>query len=231
MSAPPPRFAFRRNPGPGRLITVEGLDGAGKTTIVADLCRRLAGRGIRVVSTRIPTDEMRASRFFEDLQRRGRTDLVNPLAFEVAYMADRIQHCHTVIEPALREGCWVVSDRYALSSIGSLLLRLPALRQVAVAALCDEAWFRQLSAELIAPDLALLLHARPETTIARLRARPDENDRNLDSSEYEVLQGVLAQSAEANDMVLVDTDGPPEATQAAVWELACALLGPACAPA
>ena len=222
----PPRLAFRPNPGSGKLITVDGLDGAGKTTIVAGLTHYLAEHGRQVLSTRLPSDEMRASRFFEQLQRQGRTDRIDPLAFEVAYMADRIQHCRNVIEPALRQGCWVVSDRYALSSIGSLLLRLPDLRRVAVAALCEETWFAELSASLIRPDLSILLQADPQTTIARLRARPDENDRNLDPEEYRVLQGLMEQAALANGMTFVDTDGSHEIALSEVCGLAWALAEP-----
>ena len=222
------RFGVR--PGPGKLIAVEGLDGAGKTTVTKDLRDYIASLGIEVVSTRIPSDKMRQSEFFQLLQQQGRTDLVNPLAFEVEYMVDRIQHCRSFIEPALRGGSWVLTDRYALSSIGSLLLRLPELKEVAMSALSGDAWFPDLCRHLVKPDLCLLLHAAPQTTVSRLNAREGEVDRNIDVSEYGFLQMFLCDVARANEMVFIDTDRPIGETLAECRSLIDRLCAVECDP-
>lgn len=207
-NAPPLSFGPKK--GPGKLITIDGVDGCGKTTITDGLVRHLSERGIPVAVTRIPTTEMRDSRSFELLQQQGRTDLVDPVAFEVEYMADRIQHCRTFIDPELEKGSFVITDRYALSSIGSLLLRLPELRGVAVGAIMEECWFRDLCKYLTAPNLSFLLHADPLVMIARLEAREGEHDHGIDPGGYGELQGLLLNLAAANDMVLVETGRSPE---------------------
>ena len=209
-SADPLRLNFGAPLGPGRLITIDGIDGCGKTTLVRLLERCLLNKGTPTVVTRLPTTEMRGSRFFELLQRQGRTDLIDPLAFELEYMVDRIQHCRTFIEPALRKGSYVITDRYALSSIGSLLLRLPSLRKVAIAAIAEEAWFKSLCRYLIRPDLSFLVHADAGRCADRLRARVGELDRDIDEGQFAELQAFLFRVARANEMVLIDTSSSPE---------------------
>jgi dTMP kinase len=209
------RLRFRPQPGPGTLVTVEGLDGSGKTTVVEGLRAHLASTGVPVLATRLPTTELRQSRFFRLLRNEGRTDLVDPVAFEVQYMVDRIQHCRTVIEPALRAGTTVISDRYVFSSIGTLLFRLPELRRVVLAAVLEEVWFADLCRQLIRPDLSLVLRADARVGRDRLRARPGEADVDFATAEYEELQALLLRLAGDNGMVTINSAGSAAATLAA----------------
>lgn len=218
MSRPAPsgrRLLFGPRVGPGRLITVDGLDGSGKTTVVDGLRAELERTGIPVLTTRLPSTRMRETEFFRVLRGEGRTDLVDPLAFEIAYMVDRVQHCRTVIDPALRGGVTVVTDRYAFSSVGTLLLRLPELRAVALDAVLRDAWFADLCGRLTGPDLSLVLVADSAVGVQRLRARPGERDVDFTPDEYTELQEVLLDLAAANDMVPVDSNDSPERTVAA----------------
>lgn len=210
-----PQLPFGPNPGPGRLLTVDGLDGSGKTTLTASLRDHLTAAGVPVLTTRLPTTRMRETDFFRLLRDQGRTDLVDPVAFEVAYMVDRIQHCRTVIEPALREGRTVITDRYALSSVGTLLLRLPEVRRTVLDALFSDLWFIDLCRRLIRPDVSFLLWTEPETGARRLRARPGEADAGFDPLEYAELQRLLLELAAANHMVPIDSGGPPDEVLAA----------------
>lgn len=209
------RLQFGARQGPGRLITIEGLDGSGKTTIVERLRRHLAGEGVPVITTRLPTTQMRESRFFELLRGQGRTDLVDPVAFELAYMADRIQHCRTVIEPALRSGTTVITDRYAFSSIGTLLLRLPDLRRVVLRAILQDAWFADLCKYLIQPDLSFVLRTDAQVGASRLRSRPDEADTGFEPREYAELQDLLLRLARANNLIPIDSGGAADGALAA----------------
>jgi dTMP kinase len=206
---------FRPQPGPGTLIAVEGLDGSGKTTVVRLLAGQLAAAGVPVLTTRLPTSEMRESRFFQLLRNQGRTDLVDPVAFEVEYMVDRIQHCRAVIEPALRAGTTVITDRYAFSSVGTLLFRLPELRRVVLAAVQADAWFADLCRHLIRPDLTLVLTADGRTGRDRLRSRPGEDDVDFAPADYDELQQLLLRLATDSGAVPVDSTGPAPATVAA----------------
>ncbi|MFH9005871.1 dTMP kinase [Streptomyces afghaniensis] len=208
-SSEAPRLRFGPCPGPGRLITIDGLDGSGKTTLAASLRDHLTAAGVPVLTTRFPTTRMRESSYFRLLRDQGRTDLVDPLAFEVAYMVDRIQHCRTVIGPALRSGRTVITDRYALSSIGTLLLRLPEMRKTVLDALFSDLWFVDLCRHLIQPDVSFVLWTRAETGAERLRSRPGEADAGFDPIEYEELQQMLLRVAAVNDMVPIDSSVPP----------------------
>lgn len=212
------RIRFGPRQGPGTLIAVEGLDGSGKTTVVERLRGHLAAAGVPVRTTRLPTTELRQTRFYEVLRNQCRTDLIDPVAFEVEYMVDRIQHCRTVIEPALRSGTTVITDRYVFSSIGTLLLRLPDLRKAVLAAVLDDVWFADLCKHLIQPDLSLVLRADPRLCAARLRARPGEADVDFEPEEYAKLQALLLRLARANDMVPIDSTGSVDETLAACLE-------------
>jgi len=207
----PLRLPFGRNPGPGKLISIDGLDGAGKSTLARGLADLLTGVGLSVVRTRFPTDHMRRLDFFDLVQRQGRVDVVDPTAFEVEYMVDRIQHSKIFIEPALRAGSWVIADRYALSSIGTLLLRLPTLCRTAISAISSEAWFKDLCRYLVRPDLALMLRVDPATAVTRLNTREGEIDRGIDAGQYADLQRFVLDVARANEMRVVDTTGPFDA--------------------
>jgi dTMP kinase len=91
------------------LITLEGLDGSGKTTA----WRALRDRHSNAVFTREPTD----SWYGEAVERSIADDDADPLAELFLYLADHADHLSRVIEPALAAGTPVVSDRYSDSRI------------------------------------------------------------------------------------------------------------------
>lgn len=210
-----PRLRLAPRPGTGKLIAVDGMDGSGKTTLVERLRTHLARQGVPVVTTRLPTTALRRSRFFRLLRNQGRVDLIDPVAFEVEYMVDRIQHCRTVIEPALRNGTTVITDRYVFSSIGTLLLRLPDLKRVVLDAVLVDAWFAELCRNLTQPDLWLLLHTDAEASASRLRRRRDEADVDFPVAGYEQLSSLLLRLGRANGLVPIDSGDSAEATLAA----------------
>lgn len=97
----------------GILVAVEGIDGAGKTTQVELLCRRLSTAGFHVLRTKEPTNgpagqQLRAS------ARAGRLPPEQELAL---FLADRAAHVREEIDPQLAAGVVVVVDRYYFSTI------------------------------------------------------------------------------------------------------------------
>ena len=96
-------------------ITLEGMEGAGKSTLASGLAARFQKRGREVVLTREPGGC--------SLGRTLRTvllDVGTKIASETElflFLADRAQHVAEVIRPALERGCVVISDRYADSTI------------------------------------------------------------------------------------------------------------------
>lgn len=85
----------------GTLIAIEGIDGAGKTTLARDLLRTLRGDGVRAECTREPYTER-----WRDLVCEADVD---------ASTADRAAHVHSFIMPELNAGHTVITDRYYLS--------------------------------------------------------------------------------------------------------------------
>lgn len=95
----------------GRFITLEGLDGAGKSTSVEAVQRFLEDRGMDVLVTREPGGTPFAEKV-RGLLLDTQEEPVDPMAETLLLFAARAQHVGAVIEPALARGQWVVSDRF-----------------------------------------------------------------------------------------------------------------------
>jgi dTMP kinase len=99
----------------GRLITIEGLDGAGKTTLAAGLEEDLKARGLEVQLLREPGGVRAAERVRELVKDPGLR--IGARAEALLYAAARAQLAEEAIEPLLRSGTWVLLDRFIDSSL------------------------------------------------------------------------------------------------------------------
>lgn len=95
----------------GRFITLEGVEGVGKSTNLAHVKSRLESAGLNVVVTREPggtamAEEIRA------LLLQPRSESVAEMAELLLMFAARAQHLHALIKPALKAGDWVLCDRF-----------------------------------------------------------------------------------------------------------------------
>ena len=141
----------------GAFIVIEGLDGSGKTTQAQILTARLR-RSHRAVYTQEPSHG-KIGAFIRNhiLYGANRTPtIVEALLFA----ADRIDHVQNEVQPALRQGLIVVSDRYVYSSVayqGSAGLSLD--------------WIEAINQHALKPDLALFIDADPEVVLQRLKRR------------------------------------------------------------
>ena len=154
---PPPR---------GRFITLEGGEGAGKSTQTARLEVALKAAGIAVLRTREPGGAPGAD-ILRELLLSGRHDWA-PLAEEMLHFAARAEHIARTITPALESGTWVICDRFADSTMVYQGWGLGA----------DRAKIAELTKLLeIAPDLTLVLDVTVTTTQARLASRGLAADR------------------------------------------------------
>ena len=205
----------------GRFITLEGGDGAGKTTQAALLTDWLEANGRTVVRTREPGGTDLGQRIREMvLHERGH---VAPRAEALLYAADRAHHVETVVRPALERGEVVLQDRYIDSSV--------AYQGVARGLGADR--IRSVSewaADGLAPDLTVLLDL--DVTVGRARvaaARGDTFDR-LESEAaafHETVRGAFlaAAAAEPARFLVVDASAPAEDVQRAVRTAVGALVG------
>ena len=95
----------------GRFITLEGIEGAGKSTVAAALAAALRAHGLTVVATREPGGTPLAERLREVVLQRG-TERIAPEAETRLRFAARAVHVENLIRPALARGEWVICDRY-----------------------------------------------------------------------------------------------------------------------
>jgi dTMP kinase len=197
----------------GRLIVVEGLDGAGTTTQSRLLGERLAAEGRKVHVTAEPSRGPVGALVRQVLTRRvvGGGGGFDPGALALLFAADRLDHHAVEIAPKLAEGIDVVSDRYTLSSL--------AYQGLATG---DPEWVEAVNARAPAADVTLFLRARPEVALPRRRAASlDREIFELSSFQrrvarsYERAIGQLR--AAGQEVVEVDGEASVEAVARAVW--------------
>ena len=192
-------------PARGRLIALEGVDGCGKST-QAEL---LAGR-LQALLTREPggTALGRALRALV-LEPSDAGPVARAEALIMA--ADRAQHVDEVIEPALRAGRWVVTDRFSGSTLAyqgwGRGLDVEALRAVV-----------EWAAAGLEPDLNVVVDVPLDVARSRLAASGPDRLESLDEAFHQRVRDGFLSLAEADQegWVVVDGTGEPEAVADAI---------------
>lgn len=153
----------------GRFITLEGIEGAGKSTVAGQLHARLEQRGIPVRMTREPGGTPLAERLRALVLDRGE-ERVAPEAELLLMFAARRVHVDNVIRPALARGEWVLCDRFtdATRAYQGGGRRLPAALIEALA---------QLTHADVNPDLTLLFDVPVALGLQRAAGRGGAKDR------------------------------------------------------
>ena len=196
----------------GRFITIEGGEGAGKSTQVALLAAALERAGIAALATREPGGSAGAEAI-RRLLLEGEGARWDAQQEALLLVAARRDHVNRLIIPALARGVWVVSDRFADSTLAyqgyGRGLAAPDLAALHRFALGD-----------FTPDLTLILDLPAAAGLARAAARSPAADRfeRLDPSFHDRLrEGFRAiAAAEPGRCVLIDASGAPDAVHRAV---------------
>ena len=136
----------------GTFIVLEGIDGSGTTTQLRLLSQALRTRGHVVHETAEPTEGPIGQQIRSML---GGSNTPPPAALALLFAADRVDHLHREIEPALHRGEVVLCDRYLVSSLAYQGLD------------CPPPWLRRINAQARQPDLTLLVAV--SSTLARRR--------------------------------------------------------------
>ncbi len=194
-------------------ITCEGIEGSGKSTAMRALGAWLEGTGREVVYTREPGGSplgvaLRA------ILLDARNSEISPRAELFLYLADRAQHVEQVIKPALERGAFVLSDRYADSTVvyqgygrGLPPDGLYSLNSIAAGGL----W----------PDLTLLFDIDPQKGLARAAERNRAEGKTVTEGRFEaeslafhqrIREGFLDWAAKRPERFrVIDGSGVPDA--------------------
>lgn len=146
-----------------KFISVEGSEGAGKSTAIAFIKDQIMASGAKVIVTREPGGTPFAEKL-RDLLLSPSEEVIDPVAELLLMFAGRKQHVETVIKPALKAGTWVISDRFTDATYAYQ----GAARDLSFE-LIDS--YNQLILDGYAPDLTLLFDLPVEVGLARAQQR------------------------------------------------------------
>ncbi len=199
----------------GKFITLEGMDGAGKSTHIPTIIALLEARGVEVVATREPGGTALGEKLRELL-------LHEPMHAETETLlmfAARREHIAKVISPALIRGAYVLSDRftdatyaYQCGGRGVDISKVKLLEQ----------WVQGIGENVLQPDLTILFDVPVEISIQRLAdARaPDKFERENTNFFNQLRSSYLARAAEnPTRFRVIDANKPLEKVKLKIEEI------------
>jgi dTMP kinase len=202
---------------PAVLITVEGVEGSGKSTQCTRLAQHLGGRGLEVVRTSEPDGTPLGLRVRGLFEADGPTP--TPLTQTFLFMAARQEHVTGVIAPALARGAVVISDRYADATVAyqgyGQGMDVQTIREL-----------NMLATGGVVPDLTLVLDLDPVVGMRRIRGRALDTFEKMDTAFHRrVREGYLEIArADKNRVVVLDADRDPDALHGDIVRLVDELL-------
>jgi dTMP kinase len=203
----------------GRFISLEGGEGVGKSTQVAALAEALRERGIEVLVTREPGGSEGAEKIRE-LLLGGPEERWGPRAEVLLFAAARADHVEKEIRPALEGGRWVLSDRFADSSLayqgGAGGLGIEIVR--AINAFGVDGWYPDRTLVLTLDEGGARAQARDVDGSDRIGGRPDDYHRKVEAA-FRIIA-----AEEPERVKLIDASGPVEKVTARLLDAIADLL-------
>ncbi len=202
-------------------ITFEGGEGSGKSTAIERLGERLSSLGKRVLITREPGGTPISEEIRSIILDRKNTGM-DPWTEALLYAASRRQHVKEKIEPALKEGTIVISDRYVDSSLayqggarGLGIEKVLALNQFAL--------------DGVMPDLTIFFDLAPETGLGRIRKNQEREVNRLDLERISFHEKVRESFLVLKEMFperikVIDANLSPDKVFEEIWNLVSLLL-------
>lgn len=192
----------------GHFIVVEGLEGAGKSTAINTIKAFLAGRGIEIMTTREPGGTRVGEAARQLIKETVPTEPLDPRSELLLLYASRVQLVEQVIAPALNRGCWVLADRFELSTWAY------------------QGGGRKLNHEMIAhlssfclagfkPDLTVFLDISPQMGLTRVhqRGKADRMEQESLSFFSDVYHSYQARIKVMDNVVVIDASKPLHVVQ------------------
>lgn len=191
------------NSSKGLLITFEGGEGAGKTTLMESIVKELKAQGKEVLKTREPGGTQLGEQIRSLLLHQ--TNPVSPYAELGLFLASRAQHIAEVIRPALLDGKIVLCDRFNDSSIVYQGVgRGLGVDQVRA--------FCHFMSQGVIPDLTLYLDVSPEKGLARLQGTREQDRIESETLDFhqKIRRAYLAiQKTDPNRFCTLNAEAPP----------------------
>jgi len=200
----------------GRFVTLEGIEGVGKSTQVARLSEALKTLGVAHVVTREPGGTPLAESI-RDVVLTAREERLPPMAELLLMFAARAVHLANHVEPNLRAGRWVICDRFTDATYayqgGGRELRMDTIGAL-----------ESMVLGTLRPHLTLLLDAPVEHALARARRRnagsPEDRFERERSEFFERVRNVYRAraAAEPDRIALIDATRPVDEVGARILE-------------
>ena len=188
------KLEMKEKESSGFLITFCGLDGCGKTTMIKRLISDLE-KEHRLFVTKQPTPAVRNSEIFRTYMDSPYHDAFEYRSLSLLAASDRLQHVSKIIEPQMKNGKIVLSDRYFYSCLANLRAR----------GFEDDEWIYEIAKSILKPDLAFFFDIPVEVAVSRVRRRPDERERYIDMDLQYKLRKEYVDICTANNGVLIST--------------------------
>ncbi len=196
----------------GRLIVIEGLDGAGTTTLTDLATTTLRAAGHDVLAAANPSDG--------PLGELARRFLRHEVDFDerviaMIFSGDRLDHARRVIEPAIAAGTWVLCDRYYLSTLAYQGARIAADSGIDLDTAIE--WCAGLNRFVPRPEVTYFLDVDRGERERRLRSRPgrpERYDAGPTAAEVEAAYRRAREFLAAAGETFVDVDGSVPAADA-----------------
>ncbi|PCJ26055.1 MAG: dTMP kinase [SAR86 cluster bacterium] len=206
----------------GYFITIEGIEGVGKSTNIATLTKFLEEKGVEYIVTREPGGTELAEKIRELLLEISE-ESITELSELLLVFAARAQHIEKLIKPALQSGKWVVCDRFTDATF-AYQGGGRGLDQKIISAL------QSMVQDELRPDLTIILDLDPETGLERATKRGSLDRFEQEKIEFfaRVRQSYLdIAAAEPQRCVVVDASKPLEAVKSDLLNMLEQKLGTA----
>lgn len=199
----------------GKFITLEGMDGAGKSTHIPHIIAHFNARGVEVVSTREPGGTVLG----EQLRNLLLHESMHPETEALLMFAARKEHLVRLIEPALARGAIVISDRFADASFayqcGGRGVDFEKMERL-------EQWVQGA----LQPDITLLFDVPVEVSLKRLQGARSPDKFEQEGAEFfgRIREAYLRRAARFPDRFrIIDSDRPLEAVVATLDDVLTSL--------
>jgi dTMP kinase len=180
----------------GLLISVEGIDGTGKTTQVQLLKKWFEGHGRKAVVLKEPTQ----GKYGREIARRASAGMLSPGEELRLFMRDRVEDVYNNIKPALEAGSVVIMDRYYQSNMAYQGARGLDVRKIKE----DNERFAPV------PDLVIVLDIDPGRSLERVKNRKNLVGHFENEGYLKKVREIFLRIGEEPNAVIIDADAPVE---------------------